>query len=84
MEVGLLVIEGIVATRRRQPKKATAAVPVLMLTAHVHPGLRERAFDAGCDVDLHKPLDPQTLGVEIRRIVLARDVRRDTGDATSP
>lgn len=44
---------------------ATAALPVVALTAHTLPGDRQRALDAGCDGYISKPLDVAGFALEI-------------------
>src|SRR5262249_14778149 len=63
MDVSLPVIDGWEATRRLKADPATAAIPVLALTAHALTTDRERSLEAGCDDYDTKPVDfPRLLG----------------------
>jgi two-component system, cell cycle response regulator DivK len=69
MDVTLPGMDGYAATRRLKADAATAHIPVVALTAHAQESDRTRALDAGCDLYLSKPLDPATLGRELRRFL---------------
>src|SRR4051794_14034949 len=49
MDLGLPGIDGWETTRRLRAEPATAAMPVVVLSAHVSSDSREKAFAAGCD-----------------------------------
>ena len=70
MDLSLPVLDGWEATRRLKRAEATAAIPVLALTAHAMSTDRDRALEAGCDDYDTKPVDmPRLLG-KIERLLL--------------
>lgn len=75
MDLDLPVIDGWEATRRIKANPQSEALPVLALTAHVMPGDREKAVDAGCDDYDTKPIDFKRLLGKIERLL--------TGDGRS-
>lgn len=67
MDVSLPKLDGHEATRRLKADMATAAIPVIVLTAHAMKGDEERARVAGCDDFLTKPVDEDLLFAAIAR-----------------
>ena len=61
MDLSLPVLDGWQATRSLKDDPATAAIPVIALTAHAMPGDAERALESGCDEVLTKPIDEDLL-----------------------
>lgn len=57
MDLEMPVVDGVELTRRLKADPATAAIPVVALTAAAMHRDRERAAAAGCDGFLAKPLD---------------------------
>ncbi len=57
MDLSLPDVDGWEATRRIKDQPATAAIPVIALTAHAMSGDRERAIQAGADDYETKPVE---------------------------
>ena len=69
MDMSLPVMDGWTATRNLKANPATAAIPVIALTAHAMASDRDRALEAGCD-DFHtKPIDLPTLLEKIAHLL---------------
>ena len=67
MDLSLPVIEGWEATRRIKAAAATAAIPIIALTAHAMSGDEEKARAAGCDDFMTKPIDEELLFAKLHR-----------------
>ena len=65
LDMNLPVMDGWTVARRLKGDPATAAIPIIALTAHALAGDREKALAAGCD-DYHpKPIDFSKLLTQI-------------------
>jgi CheY-like chemotaxis protein len=69
MDLSLPTVDGWTLTRQLRTARSTAHIPVLVLSAHVLPEERERAFAAGCTGFLAKPCLPEHMERELRRLV---------------
>lgn len=69
MDMSLPEIDGWEATRRIKADPATAAIPVIALTAHAMAEDREKALAAGCDDYDTKPIDLKSLIDKITRLI---------------
>jgi CheY-like chemotaxis protein len=78
MDMSLPAMDGWETTRKIKASTATAAIPVIALTAHAMSGDREQALDAGCD-------DYDTKPIEFERLIekIACQLER-AGKATPP
>ena len=65
MDMSLPVIDGWEATRQIKADPATAAIPVIALTAHAMADDRDKALAAGCDDYDTKPIDLERLLAKI-------------------
>ncbi len=69
MDLSLPKLDGWTATAQIKATPATAAVPVLALTAHAMDSDRQRALDAGCDDYDTKPVEFARLLEKIRALI---------------
>jgi len=82
MDLQLPGMDGIAATRaiRAAEEGSGRHVPVLALTAHALPGVREQCFAAGMDGYLAKPLQPRELLAAVERLGLPATRRAALGE----
>ena len=69
MDLCMPVMGGIEATRRLKADPATAAIPVVALTARTLDEDVAAAAAAGCEAFLSKPVEPRRVAAEVRRIL---------------
>ena len=69
MDVQLPGIDGLEFTREIKSDTATAAIPVIALTAHSMPGDESAARAAGCAGFISKPWTPESLSREVREFL---------------
>jgi CheY-like chemotaxis protein len=72
MDVQLPGQDGLALTRKLKADPATAAIPIVALTAHAMARDREQALAAGCAGYISKPIDTRTLGDHIREFLSAQ------------
>ena len=65
MDLQLPGMDGLELTRRLKSDPATAAIPVLALTANAMRGDDERARAAGCEAYITKPIDTRRLPEQV-------------------
>jgi len=61
MDVSIPLVDGWEATRRLKADPATAAIPIIALTAHALASDQQKAVDAGCDGYIAKPAEPRVV-----------------------
>jgi CheY-like chemotaxis protein len=69
MDLSMPVMDGLEATRQLKQHPITSDVPVLMVTAHTSASHQRAAETAGCAAFVRKPVDPQQLIAELRRVL---------------
>lgn len=69
MDVTMPLMDGLEATRQLKGDPRTAAIPILVLTAHATSADREEAFAAGADAYLSKPCVPKDVLAEVERLL---------------
>jgi two-component system, cell cycle response regulator DivK len=72
MDVQLPGMTGYEATRQLKADPATAAIPVVIVTAQAMRGEEAKARESGCDAYLTKPLDTQAFRATLRRLLRGR------------
>ncbi|WP_172327637.1 response regulator [Mangrovicoccus sp. HB161399] len=69
MDMSLPRLDGWSATRALKADPATAAIPVIALTAHAMEADRQKALAAGCDAFATKPVELPALLAEMARLL---------------
>jgi CheY-like chemotaxis protein len=77
MDIQLPGMDGLELTRRLKADPAHQGISIVALTAYAMKGDEQKAYEAGCDGYITKPIDTSTLGQQIlaylaRRVVKAR------------
>jgi len=67
MDIQLPVIDGYEATKKIKSMEKTKDIPVIVFTSYAMKGDREKAFDAGCDGYIAKPIKRETILAEIEK-----------------
>ena len=78
MDVRLPGMTGYEATRRLKADPATAAIPIVALTAQAMRGDETRAAEAGCAAYLTKPLDGRAFRDILRRFLGKQPTKTST------
>jgi len=69
MDATMPRMDGWEAARRLKADPDTQAIPLIMLTAHAFAEHRQRAAEVGADAFLSKPVLPDTLAQELRKVL---------------
>lgn len=69
MDINLPEMDGYTLTARLKAFPQLSHVPIIALTANVMRGDRERTLEAGCDGYIQKPIDVDTLPIQINRFL---------------
>ncbi len=71
MDLRMPVLDGYTATERLKADPATAAIPVIAVSAQAMPAERERALALGCVAHIEKPIDPVGFVEQVRHWLAA-------------
>ena len=69
MDLTMPLIDGLEATRILKADPATAAIPIIALTAHAMQEDQVAAQEAGCVAFLSKPAEPRVVAAEVGRVL---------------
>jgi len=81
MDISIPGMDGWEATRVLRQDPATREIPIIALTAHALPDDRKRATEVGFTSYLAKPIEPNAVVAEVRRLLGGNDgPRAKSGD----
>ncbi len=69
LDIQLPDINGMEVLRRIRASEIGDSIPVIAVTSFAMAGDRERLLAAGCDEYIEKPIDPQRVISQIRRVI---------------
>jgi two-component system cell cycle response regulator DivK len=69
MDINMPDMDGFTLTARFKEMPKLKGVPIIALTANVMRGDRERILDAGCDGYIQKPVDVDSLPIQITKFL---------------
>lgn len=69
MDINMPDIDGYTLATRIRSTPRFATLPILAMTANVMHGDRERSLRAGCDGYIQKPIDIDTLSMQLERFI---------------
>jgi CheY-like chemotaxis protein len=69
MDIGLPGKDGFALTRELKSEASTSQIPILVVTSYAMKSDRSKAFEAGCDGYLTKPIDRIALLDEVRDLL---------------
>ena len=81
LDMQLPLMDGMTVLKRLKEDPATAAIPVVALTASAMAGDREKLIEAGCAAYLSKPYQPEDLEEMVARFVAARGLSGSQDEA---
>jgi CheY-like chemotaxis protein len=65
VDIGLPGMDGLTLTRKLKIENATKHIPIVALTAFAMKGDEQKAFSAGCDGYISKPIDTRRLPAQV-------------------
>ena len=72
MDINMPDMDGYALTAEFRKLPELEKVPIIALTANVMKGDRERSMQAGCDGYLQKPIDIDTLVIQVQKFLRQR------------
>lgn len=69
MDINMPDVDGYTLTARIRAIPEMRTVPIVALTANVMKGDKERSLQAGCDGYIQKPIDIDTIAVQVQRFM---------------
>lgn len=72
LDIGLPGMDGWEVLRNLRSESATAAIRVLVLTAHAQPEVAAQAVEGGADAFMTKPFRPAELREQIEKLLVPR------------
>lgn len=69
MDLAMPDMDGIEASHILKSDAETARIPIIACTAHVTQETRDRAFQAGCDAFVSRPIEPKKLLMQIAKML---------------
>ena len=77
MDLQLPGMDGLELTRSLKSRATTRSIPVIAVTAFAMKGDEQKAFDAGCDAYITKPIDTRQLPRVVASLLAASELRKD-------
>jgi len=69
LDIQLPLMDGYEVARQLRRLERIATVPIVVVTSYAMAGDREKAFEAGCNGYVEKPINPDTFVSEIERFL---------------
>lgn len=69
LDIQLPDIEGTEVLRKIRASEIGTSIPVIAMTSYAMSGDREKLLAAGCDGYIEKPIDPERVITQIRRVI---------------
>lgn len=82
MDLGMPKMDGWKASEKLKSDDETKSIPLYALTAHTLPRERKRAFEAGCDGYLSKPIHMKGFLNLVEEALLAEKIKKEKKNST--
>lgn len=73
MDVGLPGMDGLTLTRKLKADEATKGIVIVALTSFAMKGDEQKAYDAGCNGYIAKPIDTRRLPAQVEEMLGKRE-----------